>query len=62
VLVLSRREREWIKLGNTVVVTVVRVMGNRVSLAIEAPRDVPVRRRELDRHSGRNSADQPEPD
>ena len=36
-LVLSRRERERIKLGDSIVVTVVRVAGDKVRLGIEAP-------------------------
>jgi carbon storage regulator len=47
-LILSRRERERIKLGNSIVVTVVRVAGDRVRLGIEAPSDVVVLRGELE--------------
>jgi carbon storage regulator len=47
-LVLSRRERERIKLGDSIVVTVVRVSGDKVRLGIEAPRDITVLREELD--------------
>ena len=47
-LVLSRRERERIKLGDSIVVTVVRVTGDRVRLGIEAPADVIVLRDELE--------------
>ncbi len=47
-LVLSRRESERIKLGNTIVVTVVRVTGDRVRLGIEAPTDVLILRGELE--------------
>ncbi len=36
-LVLSRRESERIKVGDSIVVTVVRVAGDRVRLGIEAP-------------------------
>ncbi|MFH1267860.1 MAG: carbon storage regulator [Planctomycetota bacterium] len=46
-LVLSRRERERIRLGDSIVVTVVRVTGDRVRLGIEAPGDVLVLRDEL---------------
>ena len=46
-LVLSRRERERIKLGDSIVVTVVRVAGDRVRLGIEAPPEVVVLRDEL---------------
>lgn len=47
-LVLSRRERERIKLGDSIVVTVVRVSGDKVRLGIEAPADVLVLRDELE--------------
>ena len=49
-LVLSRRERERIKLGDSIVVTVVRVSGDKVRLGIEAPRDITILREELDAH------------
>ncbi|MEX0679260.1 MAG: carbon storage regulator [Pirellulales bacterium] len=46
-LVLSRRERERIKLGDSIVVTVVRVTGDKVRLGIEAPPHILVLRDEL---------------
>jgi len=46
-LVLSRQENEQIRLGDSIVLTVVRVHGDRVRLGIEAPREVPVLRQEL---------------
>jgi carbon storage regulator len=46
-LVLSRRESERIKLGDSIVVTVVRVSGDRVRLGIEAPPDIVVLREEI---------------
>ncbi len=52
-LVLSRRESERINLGNSIVVTVVRVAGDRVRLGIEAPADVRVLRGELDSQAAR---------
>jgi len=48
-LVLSRRESERIRLGDSIVVTVVKVAGDRVRLGIEAPADVLVLRGELER-------------
>jgi carbon storage regulator len=47
-LVLSRRATERIRLGDSIVVTVVRVEGDRVRLGIEAPADVLVLRDELE--------------
>jgi carbon storage regulator len=46
-LVLSRRESERIRLGDSIVVTVVRLGGDRVRLGIEAPPDIVVLRDEL---------------
>jgi len=47
-LVLSRKERERIRLGDSIVLTIVRVSGDRVRLGIEAPADMLVLREELD--------------
>jgi carbon storage regulator len=47
-LVLARRETERIQLGESIVLTVVRVSGDRVRLGIEAPADVRVLRAELE--------------
>jgi carbon storage regulator len=50
-LVLSRKESERIRLGDSIVVTVVRVSGDKVRLGIEAPPDVLVLRDELQPHN-----------
>ena len=50
-LVLSRKQYQKIKLGDSIVVTVVRVSGDKVRLGIEAPPDLLVLRAELDPHS-----------
>lgn len=47
-LVLSRKQSERIRLGESIVVTVVRVCGDKVRLGIEAPPDVLVLRDELE--------------
>lgn len=47
-LVLSRKESERIRLGDSIVVTVVRVSGDKVRLGIEAPADILVLREELE--------------
>ena len=49
-LVLSRKETERIRLGDSIIVTVVRVAGDKVRLGIEAPPDVLVLRDELQIH------------
>jgi len=46
-LVLSRREGECIRVGDSVVVTIVRVAGDKVRVGIEAPANVVVLRGEL---------------
>jgi carbon storage regulator len=46
-LVLSRREKEGIVIGDRITVKVVRIRGNQVRLAIEAPEEVKVLRTEL---------------
>jgi carbon storage regulator len=50
-LVLSRRENERIQLGDSIVLTVVKVAGDRVRLGIEAPSDVLILRTELEPRS-----------
>jgi len=47
-LVLSRKEAERIRVGDSIVVTVVRVSGDKVRLGIEAPSDMLVLRDELE--------------
>jgi carbon storage regulator len=47
-LVLSRRESQRICLGESIVLTIVRVNGDRVRVGIEAPPDIQVRRAELE--------------
>jgi len=49
-LVLSRKEAERIRLGDSIVVTVVRIAGDKVRLGIEAPPDILVLRDELQPH------------
>lgn len=46
-LVLTRREGEEILLGDSIVVTVIRIAGDKVRLGIRAPSDVRVLRNEL---------------
>ena len=46
-LVLSRKTSERIRIGDSVVLTVVKIAGNVVRLGIEAPTDVPIYRDEL---------------
>jgi carbon storage regulator len=46
-LVLSRREKESIVIGDRITVTVVEIRGNQVRLAIDAPKEIRVLRSEL---------------
>jgi carbon storage regulator len=52
-LVLSRKEAEKIRLGDNIVVTVVRVSGDKVRLGIDAPPDIVVLREELEPKSSK---------
>jgi carbon storage regulator len=53
-LVLSRKQSQRIKLGDSIVITVVRVAGDKVRLGIDAPRDMLVLRDELEPHDAAN--------
>lgn len=46
-LVLSRKIGERIRIGDDVVLTVVRIHGDKVRLGIEAPNDVTIHREEV---------------
>jgi carbon storage regulator CsrA len=46
-LVLTRKQKECIKIGDSITITILRVQGQAVRVGIEAPRDVRVVRGEL---------------
>jgi len=46
-LVLSRRQQESIKISGNIVVTVLEIQRNKVRIGIDAPKEVPVLRTEL---------------
>lgn len=46
-LVLSRKKGESIVIGDDIVLTIVEVRGDKIRLGIEAPREVPVHRKEI---------------
>ena len=46
-LVLSRKKNESIVINNDITIVVVEIRGDRVRLGIEAPKEVPVHRREI---------------
>ena len=58
-LVLSRKEGERLVIGDNVVITVNRISGNRITLGIEAPRDVRIVRGELEPKNVDNESAQP---
>jgi carbon storage regulator len=47
-LVLSRKESQRIRLGDSIVITIVKVSGDKVRIGIDAPADVLVLRDELE--------------
>jgi len=47
-LVLSRKQSQRIKIGDDVVITVVKMQGDRVRIGIEAPEGIRILRTELD--------------
>jgi carbon storage regulator len=60
-LVLTRRAGEAVYLGSDIKVTMVRVRGGQVRLAIEAPGSVAVVREELGRPSRRRGKEEQKP-
>jgi carbon storage regulator len=46
-LVLSRKKNESIVINNDIRIVVVEIRGDKVRLGVEAPREVPVHRREV---------------
>lgn len=46
-LVLSRKKNESVVIDDRIVLTVVEIRGDKVRLGIEAPREVPVHRKEV---------------
>lgn len=58
-LVLSRQRDESIIIGDNIVITVVDIRGDKVRLGIEAPRDVPVHRKEVYEAIERANTSQP---
>ena len=46
-LVLSRKTNESIVIDGQITITVLRTKGNNVRLGIEAPKEIPIRRKEL---------------
>jgi carbon storage regulator len=63
-LVLTRKANQSIMIGDEIEVTVLAIMGEKVRIGIDAPRDVPVFRKEvyLEIQQGREQTDEGEED
>ena len=55
-LVLSRKKNESIIINDDITITVVEIRGDKVRLGVEAPKEVPVHRREVYDAIKRNEA------
>jgi len=67
-LVLSRKKNESIVIDNDITIVVVEIRGDKVRLGVEAPKEVPVHRREVydairrnELAAGSNAAKQDDP-
>jgi carbon storage regulator len=57
-LVLSRKKNESIIINNDITIVVVEIRGDKVRLGVEAPKEVPVHRREVYDAIKRSEAEQ----
>lgn len=46
-LVLSRKKNESIAINDNIIIVVVEIRGDKVRLGVEAPKEIPVHRREV---------------
>jgi carbon storage regulator CsrA len=60
-LVLTRKLKEQIRIGDNVTITILKVQGNTVRVGIEAPKNVRVIRGELPRFDGEETEAEPAP-
>ena len=58
-LVLSRKLGEKIHIGSGITITVVQVKGHKVRVGIDAPKEIPVVRGELNEFWGLETSDPP---
>jgi carbon storage regulator len=58
VLVLTRKSNQSIMIGDEIEISVLSVMGDKVRIGIQAPREVPVFRREVYLEIQRENAEQ----
>jgi carbon storage regulator len=61
-LVLSRKKNESIVINNDITIVVVEIRGDKVRLGVEAPKEVPVHRREVYEAIKRSEQTAREPD
>ncbi|MDA7979850.1 MAG: carbon storage regulator CsrA [Pirellulales bacterium] len=57
-LVLSRKKNESIVINNDITIVVVEIRGDKVRLGVEAPKEVPVHRREVYEAIQRNAQEE----
>ena len=57
-LVLSRKKNESIVINNDITIVVVEIRGDKVRLGVEAPKEVPVHRREVYEAIKRNAQEE----
>jgi carbon storage regulator len=64
VLVLTRKSNQSIMIGDDIEVSVLAIMGEKVRIGIEAPRAVPVFRKEvyIEIHQDRDASDDDDPE
>lgn len=60
-LVLSRKKNESIVINNDIKIVVVEIRGDKVRLGVEAPKEVPVHRREVYEAIKRHEAELTQP-
>ena len=60
-LVLSRKKDESIVINNDITIVVVEIRGDKVRLGVEAPKEVPVHRREVFEAIARGESVDPSP-
>jgi len=58
-LVLSRKKNESIVINDDITIVVVEIRGDKVRLGVEAPKEVPVHRREVYDAIQRSTQEQP---
>jgi carbon storage regulator len=60
-LVLSRKEKETILVGDNIEITICRVSGRRVTIGLRAPSDLSIRRGEIGEYDAAGAIEPPEP-